>query len=712
MAGDKMPIDADLLDRYNRDGFVLLPPDYLSGDVLGIVSAALPELLGESGPQVVLERDGVTVRSVYGVHQSCSDIQDVARHPAVLGPVRQLVGDDVYVHQSKVNIKAALAGDRWEWHQDYIYWLENDGIAKPDLINVAVFLDEVTEFNGPLTFIPGSHHRGVLSAAFADGMPVGYEDAPEWVATLTADEKYQVGADVIEELARSNGMVSPKGPAGSVLFFHPNLLHASSPNMSPIRRGMLILVYNSVHNTSVGNTPPRPAFLADPDTDALTQAERWSPRAAEPDAGPIEVVVPNEVEYLFRDSTLRLSAADQELLVEFNGRYESDHLVFWGSGPRVLLLPVGLDPLWFADVHRALGVAEPAVVSPVPRSGLMLDDLFHDGAAQARLRSLLADHGTVRLVGHGATKDLYRLAQVIRSWGHEVEVEGTGEQDYWSSLYLDNKVSVLDLAKQVPSVNVAPVLTVNTPEELHGAVDAMLALHGKVIVRSMLGYAGLGAGVTTADPERLAALYDAIAGDSFFSYPLMVQKFVEPPEGVGCPAADVFVDEHGATEIVPCSIDVSGGHSFEYVNVGPDALPPVWEQRLAGVSRDVAVAASRLGYRGWLSVDCVAGADDVLYVTEINARRSGSLHAVGLLKLWGAGLTISAHFTVGVPKGLSYQDDIRPVFENLWASGVRACPTTIRGLGWGEPVLAVVAAAPSAAEAEQIVEGIRKALNS
>jgi predicted ATP-grasp superfamily ATP-dependent carboligase len=228
----------------------------------------------------------------------------------------------------------------------------------------------------------------------------------------------------------------------------------------------------------------------------------------------------------------------------------------------------------------------------------------------------------------------------------------------------------------------------------------------------MLGYAGLGAGVTTADPERLAALYDAIAGDSFFSYPLMVQKFVEPPEGVGCPAADVFVDEHGATEIVPCSIDVSGGHSFEYVNVGPDALPPVWEQRLAGVSRDVAVAASRLGYRGWLSVDCVAGADDVLYVTEINARRSGSLHAVGLLKLWDAELTISAHFTVGVPKGLSYQDDVRPVFENLWASGVRACPTTIRGLGWDEPVLAVVAAAPSAAEAEQIVEGIRKALNS
>ncbi|HEX5400838.1 MAG TPA: phytanoyl-CoA dioxygenase family protein [Pseudonocardiaceae bacterium] len=695
--------DAALLEQYHRDGFVLLSPDHLSGDVLGTVSAALPALLAESGPQVILERDGVTVRSVYGVHQSSQDILDVARHPGVLDPVRQLVRDDVYIHQSKVNIKAPLAGDRWEWHQDYIYWLENDGIARPDMINVAVFLDEVTEFNGPLTFIPGSHRRGVLAAVAADGMPVGYEDAPEWAATLTADEKFRISPQVIEELARSNGMVSPKGPAGSVLFFNPNLLHASSPNMSPIRRGMLIFVYNSVHNTAVGATTNRPAFLAEPDVSAVTNSARWDT---------IEIVVPNEVEYLFRDSTLRLSSADRDGLIQFNGSYESDHVVFWRSGPRVLLLPAGLDPLWFTDIHQALGLAQPPVVSPTPRSGLMLDDLFRDGTAQARLRDLVAGHRIVRLICHGATPDLYRLAEMVRGWGPEVEVEGVDERAYWSSLYLDNKVSMLDMAKHVPSVNVAPVMTVNSEVELRGAVDAMLALHGKVIVRSMLGYAGLGAAVTTADPERLAALYASIASDSFFAFPLVVQQFVEPPEGVGCPAADVLVDEHGAREIVPCAIDVSGGHSFEYVNVGPDALPPVWANRLATVSRDVAEVASRLGYRGWLSVDCVAGADDRLYVTEVNARRSGSLHAVGLLKLWEPGLTISAHFTIPVPPGLSYQDNVRPVFENLWASGIRAYPTTIRGLGWDEPVLAVVAAAPTAAEAEQIVEGIRKSLNS
>lgn len=438
------------------------------------------------------------------------------------------------------------------------------------------------------------------------------------------------------------------------------------------------------------------------------------PHEAATRSGTIEVVIPNEVEYLLRDSSLRLSSAARDDLVRFNGRYESDHVVFWRHQRRVLVLTAGHDPRWLADVHRALGLRVPAVVSPVSRSGLLVEDLFRDAAAQADLRRRVAGYGTVRLVYHGATLGIYQLAEVIRSWGHAVCLDGVGEQDYWSSLYLDNKLSVLDLAKDVASVHAPPVLTVNTPQELPGAVDAMIAIHGKVIVRSLLGYAGLGAAVATAEPERLAALYASIDADSYFTYPMLVQKFIEHADGVGCPAADVLVDSDGAARIVPCSIKVANGHNFEYVNVGPDALPPVWTERLAEVSRDVAAAVSRLGFRGWLSVDCVAGRDERLYVTEINARRSGSLHAVGLLELWGAdaGLTVSAHFTLQVPAGLSYADDVRPVFAELWAAGVRAYPSTVRGLGWDEPMLAVIAAAGTAAEAEQIVEGIGKALTS
>jgi ectoine hydroxylase len=193
----------------------------------------------------------------------------MSRLPELLGAVTQLLGGDVYVHQSKVNLKASFGGDQWEWHQDFVYWLQADGIREPQLLNAAVFLDDVTEYNGPLTFIPGSHRDGTLAGTRSDDMPAGYEDAPAWVATLTANEQFRIRPEIIEDLARRNGLASPKGPAGSVLLFHPNLLHSSGPNISPFRRAMLIYVYNRVSNRPAPVANPRPSFLADPHPGAL-----------------------------------------------------------------------------------------------------------------------------------------------------------------------------------------------------------------------------------------------------------------------------------------------------------------------------------------------------------------------------------------------------------------------------------------------------------
>jgi ectoine hydroxylase len=259
------PWRAEFARQYRRDGYVLIRPPFLPAKTLDTVSSVLPSVLARESPARILERDGVTVRSVYGLHQSEPRIAALARLPVLLDVVRDLLGDDVYVHQSKVNIKAPLAGDQWEWHQDFIYWLHGDGIQKPDLVNVAIFLDEVNEFNGPLTFVPGSHAAGLLAGVTAEGMPLGYEDAPKWAATLTADERFRVDPLVIQNLIRANGLASPQGPAGSVLIFHPNILHCSAANTSPFRRAMLMFVYNDVKNGPRTVAEPRPAFLAEPD---------------------------------------------------------------------------------------------------------------------------------------------------------------------------------------------------------------------------------------------------------------------------------------------------------------------------------------------------------------------------------------------------------------------------------------------------------------
>jgi len=52
----------------------------------------------------------------------------------------------------------------------------------------------------------------------------------------------------VRSLADEGGVVAPTGPAGSVLMFHGNLVHASPPNISPWNRVIVYLSLCAVSN--------------------------------------------------------------------------------------------------------------------------------------------------------------------------------------------------------------------------------------------------------------------------------------------------------------------------------------------------------------------------------------------------------------------------------------------------------------------------------
>jgi hypothetical protein len=430
-------------------------------------------------------------------------------------------------------------------------------------------------------------------------------------------------------------------------------------------------------------------------------------------SGTIQLIVSNSAECFLRDPDLNLTGDELEGVVRFSGTYECEHCVFWTDAPRVLVLPKGVNLDWFADVHEALGLTPPPYVTPTVTTGLLVKDLLADGATQHELRELLSGYRLVSLQVAGPTPEVYLLSAIVRGWGHEVELDCVSAEDYWVSLYLDSKVSVLDLARQNPDVPAAPGMIISNWIELRGAITAMLSRHGKVIARSAYGVAGNGTGVVTNGPGAVDAFLDRAARDSFFAFPILVQKFVEHMPGVGCPAVDILVGEDGVEDVVLCAQTAEHGYLVRSTDVGYGALPRVWADRVTSVAHAVGQAAHDLGYLGWMCVDCVAGVDDQLYVAEINARRSGSLYAGGLLRLWHAerDLTLCAPMVMTVPAGISYTEDIRPVFRRLWEQGVRAYPTTVRGIGWDEPMIAVIAAAPTAAKAHEIVSGIQAELN-
>jgi ectoine hydroxylase len=138
------------------------------------------------------------------------------------------------MHQFKINGKAAFDGDVWQWHQDYGTWKRDDEMPEARAMNVAIFLDEVNEFNGPLMFIPGSHKLGVLDA----GHDTSTTSYPLW----TLDHA------TIARLVAQGGLAAPKGPAGSMILFHGCLVHASSSNLSPWNRTSVYLSLCAVSN--------------------------------------------------------------------------------------------------------------------------------------------------------------------------------------------------------------------------------------------------------------------------------------------------------------------------------------------------------------------------------------------------------------------------------------------------------------------------------
>ena len=144
-----------------RDQRVCFCPALLDVSEIDVLIAELDRVLVEEprDDRFILERDGVTVRTIANLHHRSVVYDHLVHHPVLLETARTLLDDDVYVFQLGVNCKAAFTGDAWFWHQDYPGYREDDHISEPRMVNTLIFLDEVLTTNGPLMLVPGSHRH-------------------------------------------------------------------------------------------------------------------------------------------------------------------------------------------------------------------------------------------------------------------------------------------------------------------------------------------------------------------------------------------------------------------------------------------------------------------------------------------------------------------------------------------------------------------------
>ena len=212
-----MKLTPQQLEQFDRTGYLFFPGQF-TADEIKVLTAEVPALYARREIYNVREKGKDAVRTNFAAHLYSKPFATLARHPRMVQPVADLFGEPVYMHQFKINGKAAFDGDVWQWHQDYGTWRNDDLMPSERAMNVAIFLDDVNAYNGPLMFIPGSHKKGVIDAQH-DTATTSY---PLW----TIDNA--LIAQLVERAGgKDGGIVSPTGPAGSMILFHSCLLYTS-----------------------------------------------------------------------------------------------------------------------------------------------------------------------------------------------------------------------------------------------------------------------------------------------------------------------------------------------------------------------------------------------------------------------------------------------------------------------------------------------------
>ncbi|MEO1191995.1 MAG: phytanoyl-CoA dioxygenase family protein [Pseudomonadota bacterium] len=220
-----MKLTPTQLAEFDRLGYVFLPEAFSETEV-ELLRQEAATVYASDREEVWRESSGVA-RTAFAAHTYNEGFRRLGAHPRLIEPVEQLLGGKLYMHQYKVNAKAAFEGEVWQWHQDYGTWKRDDDMPEPLAMNIAVFLDDVTAVNGPLYIIPESHKGGVFEA----GHDLETTSYPLW----TLDR------ETVRRLADQGGIVAPTGKAGSILMFHCNIVHASPPNISPYDRRIVYL---------------------------------------------------------------------------------------------------------------------------------------------------------------------------------------------------------------------------------------------------------------------------------------------------------------------------------------------------------------------------------------------------------------------------------------------------------------------------------------
>ena len=214
-------LSAEQVNHYNEHGYVM-PFDGLTVDEVVELRAFFDGVLAAF---IELGRDSYSISTA---HLRFARIYELVKHPSIVGPVSDLLGNNVVAWGSHFFCKMPHDGKRVAWHQDSIYW----PLSPTKTVTVWLAIDDADPENANMRFIPKSHKHGLID--------YGKSSDQSDVLNMVVENPEQYGDDAIDVALK----------AGQFSMHSDQLLHGSEANNSNRRRCGLTIRYAAADVTT------------------------------------------------------------------------------------------------------------------------------------------------------------------------------------------------------------------------------------------------------------------------------------------------------------------------------------------------------------------------------------------------------------------------------------------------------------------------------
>src|SRR5882757_1007398 len=99
-----MKLGQEQIRRFESDGYLFFPGLFTRGEIKVLIDE-VPRLYAQRRPENVREKGSDAVRTNFAAHLYSYPFAKLARHPRMVEPVTELLGEELYMHQFKINGK-------------------------------------------------------------------------------------------------------------------------------------------------------------------------------------------------------------------------------------------------------------------------------------------------------------------------------------------------------------------------------------------------------------------------------------------------------------------------------------------------------------------------------------------------------------------------------------------------------------------------------